>query len=140
MTKIEATLVGFFVGVMCPVSLFIFFWWVTASLVIYNLFPFDDGVIVAAAFTGLGVGILLDLKFLKTWVSDFFNADIRLMLGIYLFWSAIALAFMMGLPLGNIVLGCLAGIYIGRKVRHAAQSHERFAKAAKCVSLFTATV
>jgi hypothetical protein len=58
----------------------------------------------------------------------------------YLFWSAIAVALVMGLPLLNIVLGMLAGLYIGRKQLHEETARDSFTKTAWRVSLFTALV
>ena len=44
----------------------------------------------------------------------------------------------MGIPVGNIVLGTLAGAYIGRREYHAARSGESVSKTIMKASLFTA--
>ena len=64
----------------------------------------------------------------------------KLLLPVYLFCSAIAAAFCMGLPFGNVVLGILAGVYIGRRGYHATQSRESFSRTARRAGLFAALV
>lgn len=46
-------------------------------------------------------------------------ADMWLMIILYLGLSIIAVAFFMGLPVGTIVLGITAGVYMGRRESHA---------------------
>lgn len=140
MSRVESTIVGLFIGIICPLSLFVLWWWVAAALTIYHVFSIPDRGIAAAAFTGLGLGIVLDILALKNWATRFYSIDLKLMVLAYLFWSAMAVAFFMGLPLGNIVLGTLAGLYVGRKAYHAGASGDLLARSARNVSLFTALV
>ena len=140
MSRAESTVVGFVLGIMCPLSLFVLWWWTAAALAIYHVLPIQEGGIVAAAFAGLGIGIVLDFFRLKNWITRFYNADVKLMVLTYLFWPAIALAFFMGLPFGNIALGTLAGLYVGRQQYHAGGSGDTVTKAARNVSIFTALV
>lgn len=58
----------------------------------------------------------------------------------YLFWSVIALAFSMGLPIGNLALGSLAGLYIGRRAHHHGMAPSLFKRQAQWAGLFTAGV
>jgi hypothetical protein len=140
MNRAESTVIGFVVGILCPASLFVLLWWSAAALAIYHVLPIPDSGIAVVAFTGLGVGIVLDVLCLKNWIAGFYHASVKLMALAYLFWSAIAVAFFMGLPCGNVVLGTLAGLYVGRKQHHVGASREMFARAARNVSLFTALV
>jgi len=140
MSRAESTVVGFVVGIICPASLFVLWWWIAATLAIYHVLPIVESGIATAAFTGLGIGIVLDIFCLKNWMVKFYNVDAKLMVLAYLFWSVIAVAFLMGLPFGNIALGTLAGLYVGRKQYHAGESGNRFTKAARNVSIFTALV
>ncbi len=125
---------------MCPLSLFVLWWWVAAALSIYGVFSIPDSGVAAAAFTGLGIGIVLDLLGLKNWITRFYSLDVKLTVLAYLFWSAMAVAFFMGLPFGNIALGTLAGLYVGRKQYHAGASGDLFTISVRNVSLFTALV
>ena len=140
MSRSESIAVGFAVGILCPVSLLILLWWTTAALAMYHVLPIKVSVIATAAFTGLGIGILFDILFLKNWIAGFYNANTKFMVPAYLFWSVVAVAFCMGLPLGNLALGTLAGLYVGRRQYHANESKAHFTKAARNVSIFTALV
>lgn len=140
MSRAESTMVGLFIGIMCPASLFVLWWWVAAALTIYGVFSIPESGVPAAAFTGLGIGILLDIFCLKNWITRFYSLDVKLTALTYLFWSAIAVAFFMGLPFGNIALGTLAGLYVGRKQYHAGASGDLFARSANNVGIFTALV
>ncbi|MFQ5886444.1 MAG: hypothetical protein ACE5II_04325 [Anaerolineae bacterium] len=140
MSRAESTVVGLLIGILCPLSLFVLLWWVTAALTIYHVFSIPESAIATAAFTGLGLGILLDIFCLKNWITRFYSLDVKLTLLAYLFWSAMAVAFFMGLPFGNIALGTLAGLYVGRKQYHVGASEDLFARSARNVSIFTALV
>lgn len=80
------------------------------------------------------------MLYLKRWMDGFYNVNTMFMIMAYLFWSAIAVALLMGLPLLNIILGILAGLYIGRKQLHKKAPRDPFTKTAWKVSLFTALV
>ena len=140
MSRRESTVVGFVVGILCPASFFVLWWWVAAALSHYRVLPIPESGIAIAAFTGLGIGIVLDIFHLKKWITRFYNADVKLIILVYLFWSVIAVALFMGLPFGNLALGILAGLYVGRKQYHAGASEDYFTKAARNVSIFTALV
>ena len=131
---------GLVIGIIFPLSFFVLCWWVAAALTICGLFSIPDSGIAAAALTGLGLGILLDILGLKNWIARFYTLDVRLTMLAYLFWSAASVAFFMGLPFGNIALGTLAGVYIGRKQYHARASRDLFARSARNTSTFTALV
>jgi len=140
MSRAESTIVGLVIGIICPLSLSVLWWWVAAALTIYGVFSIPESGIATAAFTGLGLGIALDILGLKNWIARFYSLDVKLTVLAYLFWSVMAVAFFMGLPFGNITLGALAGLYVGRKQYHAGASRDLFARSARHVSLFTALV
>lgn len=140
MTKAESVAVGLVVGTLCPLLLFVGFWWITATLSRYQLLLIPESGIAVAAFTGLALGVTLDVLYLRRWISRFYSADMKVMVVLYLCCSVIAVALFMGLPVGNIILGTLAGVYIGRRESHAGRSGESAAKAVRKASLFTAAV
>ncbi|AZR74310.1 hypothetical protein BBF96_13405 [Anoxybacter fermentans] len=140
MSRVELSIIGVFVGVMCPLSLFVFGWWLVALLSVYNILNISDNVIVGIAFAGLGVGIILDILGLKNLISRFYTLELRWLVLVYIFWSCIAVAFFMGLPFGNIVLGIIAGVYIGRKHYYAGTSKDLFAMSARYVGIFAALI
>lgn len=140
MKRTERTIVGVIIAVICPVSLFFLCWWVSAALSIYHVLPVPQNWIGIIAVSGLCLGAVLDVLYLRRWVERFYNVNTKFMILAYLFWSAIAVALVMGLPLLNIVLGMLAGLYIGRKQLHEEAERDSFTKTAWRVSLFTALV
>ncbi|MDY7078503.1 MAG: hypothetical protein SXV54_16430, partial [Chloroflexota bacterium] len=140
MTKTESVAVGFVVGILCPLLLFALCWWITAMLVIYHVLHIPEIGIAVAAFTGLALGITLDVLYLRRWIPRFYSVDVRVMMLVYLCCSVIGVAFFMGLPGGNVVLGTLAGIYVGRREYHAVGRGESVSKTIRRASLFTAIV
>jgi len=84
--------------------------------------------------------MFLDIMWLKHWVRRFYTANTYFMIAVYLSLSVVALAFFMGLPIGNMVLGILAGIYVGRKECHAGGGGNTFSRAVRKVSLLAAFV
>jgi len=138
--KTESIIVGSLVGLACPLSFLVLGWWITAALSMYDVILIGESGIAAAALTGFCMGILLDVFFLRMWIVNLYSISLKLMVPLYLFWSMAALALFMGLPFGNLVLGTLAGAYVGRKEYHAPASEEVFRKAARSVSILAGLV
>jgi hypothetical protein len=120
--------------------IFVFFWWASAALAASPIMRFPDGGIAVAALTGLALGIILDAVCLKRWIARFDSASFKLMGPVYLCCSVIAMAFFMGLPLGNLVLGTLAGAYVGRREYHSGKGQESIANTAQRVGVFIALI
>jgi hypothetical protein len=140
MGRAESLTVGAVLAVACPASLFILFWWTAAALQLYRVVTMPVGGIAAAALGGLCIGAALDVLCLRRWIRKFYQADLRLAVLAYLFWSAVMVAFFMGLPLGNMAVGAFAGAYIGRRMRHAGATRAAFANAVRNVSILAAAV
>ena len=140
MNKTERTIVGLTIAVTCPASLFFLCWWISAALSIFHVLPVSQNWIGIIAVSGLCLGVALDVLYLRRWINRFYSVNTEFMIFAYLFWSAIAVALLMGLPLLNIALGILAGLYIGRKRLHEQAARDAFRKTAWKISLFTALV
>ena len=117
MSKLESTSIGLFVGIACPFLGFVAFWWTVALLHLQG-FPVPEGMIKAAALTGLGLGCLLDVLFLRRWVGKFYMANPWLIVMVYLGLCVVAVGSFMGVPVGSLSLGIAAGVYIGRREHH----------------------
>ena len=76
-------------------------------------------MVIAMALTGLCVGLVLDVFFLRNWVGRFYTANLWLVSICYLGLCIVAVAFFMGLPVGTLALGIIACVYIGRRECHA---------------------
>ena len=59
---------------------------------------------------------------------------------LYLCWSAVAVAVFMGVPLGNLIWGMLAGFYIGRRRYHEEVNREILIKSVRNAGIFTGLV
>ncbi|MHC4406209.1 MAG: hypothetical protein ACYTG0_41775, partial [Planctomycetota bacterium] len=109
MSRLEAIIVGLFVGTAFPLLTFVVFWW-PAALLHMCVPDFPLGMVIASALTGLSLGLLLDVLFLRRWVRSFYMANMWLMVVLYLGLSIISVAFFMGLPVGTLALGMTAGV------------------------------
>ncbi len=140
MSKIESYIIGLGLGALIPIFGFVFFWWLSAALNNFKILSVPESSIKIFALTGFAIGIVIDILFLKRLVPEFYKLNIAWLIFIYLFCSAMAVAFFMGFPIGNLLLGMVAGGYMGRKYYHIKQSIENFSSASKSVSLFTAFI
>ena len=139
MNKLESTIVGLLVGITCPFLGFVAFWW-TAALLHLQGFPVPEGMIKTAALTGLGLGCLLDVVFLRRWVGKFYTANPWLIVMIYLGLCVVAVGSFMGVPVGTFSLGIAAGIYIGRREHHRQADGVLAATTFHQVAFFAASV
>jgi hypothetical protein len=139
MSKWENTIIGIFVGIACPLVTFVAFWWTTAALNMY-VFGIPTSVIAMAALAGLGLGILLDVIFLRRWVRIFFTANLWLMAAFHLCLCVVAVGFFMGVPVGTFSLGVAAGFYIGRREHHRQADGTGVSVALRRVAVFVAFV
>lgn len=119
MSKTERTLVGVFLAGICPLLAFVMCWW-TAAVVHACMPGVSVNAVIVTALSGLLAGIVLDLLLLRKWIRRFYTSSLWLMAAIYGALCVVAVAFFMGLPVGTFGLGILAGIYAGRRQRHAA--------------------
>jgi hypothetical protein len=139
-SRAEKVLVSVFIGAAIPFTLLVISWWGSASLLMTGLLPVTDAQIAVAAWLGLALGLLLDCLLLGRWVGAFYQLDLRLLGPLYLFWAAVATAFFMGLPLGNLILGAAAGAYIGRRADIASMPGADRWRLIGQTSLFTAGI
>jgi len=127
-------LIALFVSIACPLSPFVLAWWGSTFVTM------SERIVTYSALMGLGWGLLLLVVCLRRWIHNFYAVRSILTLPAYLFWSMIALAFFMGLPIGNLVLGSLAGLYVGGKAYHQGKAMVLFERQARWAGLFTAAV
>jgi hypothetical protein len=139
MSKLEATIIGLFIGIICPWLTFVACWW-TAFLLHQYVSPVPEGMIKAAALTGLGLGCLLDVVFLRRWVGKFYTANPWQIVMVYLGLCVVAVGACMGVPVGTFSLGVAAGAYVGRREHHRQTDGARAAAAFRKVAVFTASV
>jgi hypothetical protein len=134
LSRTESILIGLFVSIACLLSTFVLGWW--GSVLVST----SERVVKLSAFTCFGLGLLLLVVYWRHWIHNFYAVRSIFTVSAYLFWSVIALTFFMGLPVWNLVLGSLAGLYIGRKAHHQNIATPLFQRQARWAGLFTATV
>jgi hypothetical protein len=117
MSKLESTIVGILLGGACTWLSFVACWW-TAAVVHMYVGSVSINMVVVAALTGLLVGIVLDVLFLRRWIRRFYAARLWLLAIVYGALCTVAVATFMGLPVGTFALGLLAGAYAGRRQIH----------------------
>jgi hypothetical protein len=135
MSKIEGTVVGVFLAGICPLLTFVACWW-TAVLVLWRVPGMSVNVVIAAALSGLVVGIVLDLLLLRRWMGKFYTANLWLMAAVYVALCVVAVAFFMGLPVGTFTLGLFAGGYAGRRQHYALAEETAARRSLRQVALF----
>jgi hypothetical protein len=117
MSRLENTIVGVLLGGACAWLSFVVCWW-TAAIVHMYVGVISINVVIAAALTGLLVGIILDVLFLRGWMRGFYTARLWSLALVYGVLCVVAVASFMGLPVGTFGLGLLAGAYAGRREIH----------------------
>lgn len=140
MSKRESIIIGIFVGIACPLLTFVAFWWISACIYLVYIPRMPLGVIVATALTGLAIGCLLDVAFLRRWVKGFYTLSVGVAISLYLVLSVVAVAFFMGIPIGTFVLGLSAAAYVGRREHHRRVDKSQVTPALRKVALLAASV
>lgn len=140
MSKRESVVVSVILGVACPYLTGMICWWTSATLLLSGAIGISERSIAAAAFAGVAAGIVLDAIWLKRWVANIYTASFALLVPVYLACSVIAVASFMGLPIGNLILGALAGVYVGRRISNAGANAMFADRAIRGTGWFTAAI
>jgi len=131
--KIESLILGMFFGFVPIVFCFL------ATMVTASIF-FGKEALGPWVLWSLVPGAVLDVVFLKRWVGRAYQINSKVLAGIYLFYSVVALGMGMGLPILNFVLGILAGVYIARKMHFLGSDEQSRNQAFRKTAMFCAVV
>ena len=118
MSKIESAFVALIIGPVVPIALFLFGWWTSLGIIPERLVP-------VVCLVGLGIGGAVDIAFLKRWVRRAYSWNERLLLAIFLFYSVCVFGFFMGVPVFNLAVGVVAGLFWGRRLSHLGANQEQ---------------
>jgi len=133
LSKIEVLILGMFFGflplVICLVGTVFF-----AGMV------FGTEVLGPWTLWSLLPGVAIDVVFLKKWVRNAYRMNSKILAGIYFFYSVVAIAMGMGVPIFNFVLCIAAGIYIARKMHFTGADEQIRRRAFKRMAVFCASV
>jgi hypothetical protein len=131
--KIESLILGMFFGFVPIVFCFL------ATMVIASIF-FGKEALGPWVLWSLVPGVIIDAIFLKKWVRNAYQINNKVLAGIYLFYSVVALGMGMGLPILNFVLGIMAGVYIARKMHFLGSDEQSRNQAFRKTAMFCAVV
>jgi hypothetical protein len=134
MQKFERKINGLIIGSTFPLLL---------GLISIITWYYIDGVESRAAIyliVGLLLGLLIDFKYLKSWINHRFELPGWFMVAIYLAYNVFVFGFFMGLPVFNVFLGFFAGYYCGYRISFNKVESEKQSKYINRVSLFTGLI
>ena len=124
--KAESTIVGLtliIIGTLCVLALV-----VVVSYDLSRIFDIPETAIIYGSLAGIALGFIITLVNLRRWIAGFYHFQKFITIPMFLFLSAIILCLFMGVPVGNLMLGALAGLYIGRKAFHTQCDFPSFRK------------
>ena len=118
MNRIESFVIASVLAVGVPLLLLNLCWFCLIGLWILELDIGEragsaraDSAVVTVLITSLLVGIVIDVCCLRRWTQGFYQANIALMVSLFVICSLVSIALFMGVPIGNLALGILAGFY-----------------------------
>lgn len=133
MSKIEALILGMFFGFL-PLVVCL------TGTVFFTGIVFGTEVLGAWALWSLVPGVAIDMLFLKKWVRNAYQMNGKILAGIYIFYSVVALVMGMGVPIFNFVLCIAGGIYIARKMHFIGADEQTCKQAFKRMAKFCAGI
>ena len=133
MSKIESLVLGMFFGLL-PVLLCI------GAAGFVNIVLFEESGIAYWAMGGLVGGIVINAIFFRRWVRRAYQINNKILAAVYLFYSVVAVGMDMGVPVFNLALGIIAGVYSARRMHFAEADEEKRSRYFKKTAGFCATV
>ena len=109
MIKLERLFLNLVLGAILPITGFLAGWWGTYSFL-------TNAQVFMAAGAGLLLGLILDFIFMKKWIAAAWQSNLWIWMAVFLFYSICTFGFFMGVPVPNLGLAVLAGIYVGRRL------------------------
>jgi hypothetical protein len=134
MKNIEKKISGLILGCIFPLSFGLL------SVIIWFFLDKSESRPLIYLAIGLLLGLLIDLKYLKYWISRRFDLPIWIIASIYLVYNVFVYGFFMGLPVFNTFLGLLAGYYFGNRICINKVESEKHPKLINQVSMFAGLI
>lgn len=138
MTKPESVIVASLLAIAVPAMLLM---GGALSLAIVVLFlglsepsGTTAGLVIAVGLLG---GIALDVRYLGRWVNSFYTVGMSHLIWLFVALSFVAIMLGMGVPVGNLALGTMAGLYVGRRHLHRGERPELLPQATRRVGRLT---
>jgi hypothetical protein len=132
MKTIDKLIFGLFFGFSFP----LFFFLIAITFVYY----FQTINPLYFVVTGLTVGLLTDVLFLKRLMKITFSLSLWIIIVFYLFYNICIYGFFMGFPVFNLVMGVIAGYYYGIRINRNGYSLSMIEFLKKRVPFYTGLV
>lgn len=107
------------------------------SMIVWYYFDHSESRVLFFLLTGLIIGVLIDIKYLKDWVNTRYDLPLWFVAAIYIVYNIGVYGLFMGLPVFNVLLGFLAGFYIGKRICYNKKTIRESAKLIQWVSFFS---
>ena len=133
MSKFDRFFFFSMIGLVMPIICFLAAWWTTL------IFTDNSTTVAAAAFSGLAVGLLIDVLIKQIRKADIYRLSTPTLMLTYLFYAFCMFGFFMGVPIFHPALGIIAGYYWIRRLININSTASYKSEIAK-VSKFTAIV
>lgn len=130
MSKLESFFIGVIIGPVLPLLFFVIGWWTSFFFGAERLIPIFS-------LLGLGTGCIVDLIIYKKLMKAYWWKQGVLAM-IYLFYTIGFFGFFMGVPIFNLAVGAMAGVFMGRRFFHRSLTQEQSEKASTSFAYFTA--
>ena len=132
-TQIEQFALGIILAPLAPIAGLLVFWWGS-----YAFLP--ESWIAYCGLSGLALGILADIIFIKKIVAKAYKLGTVFWLAVLLFYSAGTFGFFMGVPVFNAALAIPAGFVVGGKLAREAMDGVRLRRAALQTCILTTSL
>lgn len=125
---------GVLLGAAFPVFCFL------AAGTIWFYIDRNETVVLFYVLTGLLIGLLIDLRYLKGWIIRRYELPIWFVVALYLFYNIGMYGMFMGFPVFNLFWGIIAGYYYGFRINLLNLSQTQQYKITNRVAIFTAFI
>ncbi len=133
MKRTDKLILGLIFGSIPPLLLFM------SSVVVWFYF-FQKLQPLVFAFSGVVVGLLINLVYLKRLIKTGFDLPVWFLICTYLFYNLVLFGFFMGVPVFNLIAGIVAAYYFGKRIVLKNIPVDGHTRISRQVSLFTASV
>jgi hypothetical protein len=86
------------------------------TVVIWNYFDHSEDRIIFYLAAGLLAGLLIDLRYLKRWVTSRYHLSMTFIGFVFIVYNVMVYGFFMGFPVFNVFLAIMAGWYMGNRL------------------------
>jgi len=127
----DKLIIGVFFGVAFPVLYFLL------SILVWFYFDRNEDRVMPYILVGLILAFITDFRYLKDWISKWYELPVWFVTGMYIFYNFTFFGFFMGFPVFNVLLGIIAGYYYGKRITTTDIPEEYYPGIIHKVSIFT---